>query len=604
LNEFEVLVEDVKGHALTLNLLGTFLRDAHGGDIRRRDLIRLSEANAEGGSGHAFRVMDAYVQSLADEGERGQRALTLLSLLGFFDRPATAGCLEALWTAPVIEGLTEPLAGLSETQRNLALRRLEHARLLTVNRDAASQLLSLDAHPLIREYFAVQLKAKQPDAWQAGHKRLYEYLRDSTKEGDQPTLEDLQPLYQAVAHGCQAGLQEEARAKVYRDRIQRGQEAYSARKLGAFGSDLGAVACFFEAPWSLVSATLTEAAQSWLLNEAATRLHALGRLTEALEPMRVSGEMDVNVERWKGAANSYSNLSELELTLGAVAGAVEDAEQSVIYADRSGDAFRRMANRTSHADALHQASRRTEAEERFREAEQMQAERQPSYPMLYSLAGFHYCDLLLATPESASWALMNQKAESALQKDELVALCRAVTQRTTQTIRWVSAQNWLLDIALEHLTLGRAAFYEVLVSQAAPSFSLAADHLSGAVSRLRRAGQQQYLPLGLLTHAWFSFAQASERRQHDYEEEAIDCVNHAKADLEEAYDIAARGPMPLFLADIHLHRARLFWREKEYPWESPAADLAAARKLIEKHGYWRRKEELEDAYAALSEGGR
>ena len=37
------------------------------------------------------------------------------------------------------------------------------------------------------------------------------------------------------------------------------------------------------------------------------------------------------------------------------------------------------------ADALHQAGRRAEAEARFREAEQMQAESQPDYPLLYSL---------------------------------------------------------------------------------------------------------------------------------------------------------------------------------------------------------------------------
>ena len=41
----------------------------------------------------------------------------------------------------------------------------------------------------------------------------------------------------------------------------------------------------------------------------------------------------------------------------------------------------------THADALHQAGRRAEAEARFREAEQMQAERQPDYPLLYSLVG-------------------------------------------------------------------------------------------------------------------------------------------------------------------------------------------------------------------------
>ena len=53
--------------------------------------------------------------------------------------------------------------------------------------------------------------------------------------------------------------------------------------------------------------------------------------------------------------------------------------------------------------------------------------------------------------------------------------------------------------------------------------------------------------------------------------------------------------MPLFLADIHLHHARLFGRPasgaigEPYRWQSLAADLAAARRLIEKHGYLRRR---------------
>ena len=55
------------------------------------------------------------------------------------------------------------------------------------------------------------------------------------------------------------------------------------------------------------------------------------------------------------------------------------------------------------------------------------------------------------------------------------------------------------------------------------------------------------------------------------------------------------------MADIHLHRARLFGRLKakgemlKYPWESPAADLAAAENLINDCGYHRRDEELADA---------
>ena len=82
-------------------------------------------------------------------------------------------------------------------------------------------------------------------------------------------------------------------------------------------------------------------------------------------------------------------------------------------------------------------------------------------------------------------------------------------------------------------------------------------------------------------------------------------------DLDEAWEIAERGSMKLFMADIHLYRARLFGRtdrkdeggrmkdERVYPWESPQADLAEARRLIESCGYGRRKAELEDAEKAI-----
>jgi hypothetical protein len=69
------------------------------------------------------------------------------------------------------------------------------------------------------------------------------------------------------------------------------------------------------------------------------------------------------------------------------------------------------------------------------------------------------------------------------------------------------------------------------------------------------------------------------------------------------------------MADVYLMRARLFGDTpgasdavdtgKHYPWISEIQDLKTARQLIEKHGYWRRKGELEDAEAALlKKGGR
>ena len=109
------------------------------------------------------------------------------------------------------------------------------------------------------------------------------------------------------------------------------------------------------------------------------------------------------------------------------------------------------------------------------------------------------------------------------------------------------------------------------------------SHLTG-VDGLRRAGQQWFLPNGLLTRAWLRCVEGDN--------------DGAQEDLDEAWEIAERGPMRLHMADIHLYRARLFHDVKPYPWASPHEDLAAARKLIEQCGYLRRKEELEDAEAA------
>jgi tetratricopeptide (TPR) repeat protein len=566
--EFEQLVKDVAGHALTLNLFGCYLTWAHNGDIRKKDQVRLDEADDKIQSGHAFKTMAAYEQWLATGGDGGERARAVLRLLGLFDRPAEAGCLTALRRKPVIKGLTEPLVGLDEDDWNLTVVSLAGCRLASIQTERSA----IDAHPLIREYFAKQLRENNPKAWRAAHRRLYDHLKESTKDKLRPTLEDLQPLYQAVSHGCQAGMHQEACDDVYHRRIRRGQEFYSTKKLAAFGADLGAVACFFEQPWSRLSPNLGEADQAWLLNQAAFSLRALGRLTEALEPMRAGLDMRVEQEDWTNAAINANNLSELELTLGQISDAVRDAEQSVVFADRSGDAFERLSVRSTLADALHQAGRRDRALPLFREAETMQAERQPQFRLLYSLGGFRYCDLLLGDCERAAWQGSARGAAS-LQR------CREVARRAAQTLKLAERNNWLLAIALDHLTLGRAALYNAILSDSktehAEAPQTAREQLTAAVDGLRRSGNQDDIPRALLSRAWLRSVGGD--------------ADGARADLDEAWQIAERGPMRLFMADIYLYRARLF-HDRE--------SLSEARVLIEKCGYRRRKEELEDAEAA------
>jgi TIR domain len=574
--EMEAAWKDAGGHALTLQLLGRFLADAHGGDIRRYKEVKFEEADLERQGRSAFKVMIAYERWLSSAGPERQRELALLRLTGLFDRPMSRDCLQALRAEPAIPGLTDKLVKLKDAQWNVAEKRLADVDLLTVTPDA------IDAHPLIREYFAKQLRHTQPAAFQAAHSRLFDHLCETTPYRPD-TLDGLQPLYQAVVHGCLAGRQQEACRKVYVDRILRGTGSdgfYSWKKLGTIGADLAAVAAFFEEPWSSVSPNLSEADKAWLLNQDALYLRALGRSIEALQPMRAGLETYVQQKEWKFAAICASNLSELEVTLGRLTEAVADARQSISHADQSGDAFWRMASHTTAADALHRSGRRAEAGSLFAEAERMQKEMQPEFDLLYSLPGFQYCDWLLAPAERSAWQVLvpgtgllsvtNERGE-----DGPATICDEVERRAATTLSWAASQHCLLDIALDHLTLARVALVRGILSHLLPQPTLDLPNVSAAVNGLRDAGTTHHLPKGLLTAALYYFVRGD--------------AAPARAALDQAQEIADRGPMPLYLADIHLHRARLFHDQDE---------LANARDLIEKHGYWRRKEELEDAEAA------
>ena len=623
--ELEKAAEDFGCHALSLTLLGRFLVDAHGGDIRRIDQVRLHEAdNLTRPERHrtAWKVLSSYHDWLTTAQSQPE-TLAVLRLLGLFDRPATPDCLGVLRKGEVIPGLTEHLHGLSEAHWNTLLKRLERAHLLKLRETTSS--FQIDAHPLVREYFAEQLRTTQPEAWRSAHSRLFDHLCIST-EPRPDTLLGLQPLYQAVTHGCLAERQQEALYKVYVERILRGMGNdgfYSTKKLGAIGADLGAVAAFFEQPWISLSPHLSAPDQAWLLNEAALRLRALGRLTEALEPMRVSLQQLDEAEDWHRAAVSASNLSELEVTLGRLSDAVADGRRAIAFADRSGDAFLRMAFRATAADALHlagQTGQRSAALALFVEAERMQTGVQPHFPLLYSLRGFQYADLLMVPAERAAWEMLQPRA-SVLECASPLALSEGVTisnepsaaegksgrglphsntlrdvrERTTQTLQWVKTHNLsLLSIALDHLTLARAALYRALLTPDTQSEII--NHpskIDSALSALRESNNLHHLPKALLTAALHAGTLGRD-------------LSAAARYLDEAQQIAERGPMPLYLADVHLHRARLFGRlpaageRQNFPHIDPKAELAKARALIAHHAYGRRHEELATAEAAAT----
>ena len=107
---------EFNGHCLALTLLGSYLTDAHDGDIRRRKEVseRLAQDVRQGV--HAQKVMESYQNWLGEGPE-----LSVLRILGLFDRPADEKALEALRKPPAIPGLTESLNDLSPAERRTIL---------------------------------------------------------------------------------------------------------------------------------------------------------------------------------------------------------------------------------------------------------------------------------------------------------------------------------------------------------------------------------------------------------------------------------------------------------------------------------------------------
>ncbi len=313
------------------------------------------------------------------------------------------------------------------------------------------------------------------------------------------------------------------------------------------------MASFFDPPFEHPAADLTEGDRAWLLNAAAFHLRALGRLGEAVAPMRVSMEMDVEREEWEGAARSASNLSELQLTLGEVAAAVASGEAAIKHADRSGDAFQRMLNRTTLAEARHQAGDVAAAQALFEEAERMQAERQPGHPRLYSLQGYRYCDLLT------------------------LGQAETVRERAAEAQKIAVRNNWLLDIGLDHLSLGRAVL-------ALGDRDEARQQLDLAVDGLLKSGNMDDVPRGLLARAaLFREVEEFARSWHD---------------LDEVMRIATRSAMRLFECDAHLGYAHLALAEDKP--DAAREHLASAKPLVRECGYHRRDEEVDELEKALT----
>ena len=557
-------------HALALHLLGNAVATYLNKDIRQRDTLPELIGDYDYIERHAFKVMQAYQHWLA-----GTVELKLLYLLSLFDHPIEQEVLQVLWEAQIPE-LT---AGVTERDWKAAQRVLEKEyRMMSVH---AGQAALFDCHPLIREYFGRQLKENHGEVWRQAHTVLYEYYKALPERiyGKYlpDTLEEMQPLFKAVVHGCAAKMHRKVFYEVYFPRIQGGDNNYIGKFLGAFDYDLMVLANFFQKPWNDLGRVFYAEEYCYLKSAAGHNLRASGRLNEAIQPMADSFGSKLVIGDWSHTALTSGNLNELFLDLGKIDNAEFYAKQSILFADHSKDQFEIMAAHSAYGDLLHQQGFLEGALSEFTKAEDIQKKGSESHPILCSYYGYRYCNLLLSLGHDVYEVIERANYSLLVSKNS------------------VGKGLAKFDIGLDLVTLGQCYFILGKKDEALKS-------INEAVRFLISAGELRLLIIGLIARATINVQ--------------LKKMADAMHDLSAVYEIAEPSGMCLHLTDYHLEMARLILAIEadttQYPEATPDREqrilpfdtgecgeiltleqhIEKAAKLIKETGYHRRDAEL------------
>jgi hypothetical protein len=523
--ELEKASAEVGGHALTLNLLGSFLVNAWDGDIYRRDHLRLMEADEEQG-GLAKRVLASYEHFLASQRRPALAAIRLVSL---FNRPARPEAIDTLLAKPAIKGLTEELVPLKAPDWRRLVNKLRDYKLL-FNASGSDTSNVLDCHPLVRDYFSAKLRQEQPEAFREANRRLFRHFRNAKPEFPE-TTEQMGPLYRAVVHGCLADEYADVLDGVYWPRIKRETQLFNTKVLGAFVADLTVLGGFFESRWDLFHADVPVSHRARLFYEVAFDLRALGRLEESLGPMRSCLAVHVELRHWHAAAATAGDLSLLYLTIGSLERALRQARLGVTYAERSCCPFERVRARSNLVNALIQLGRTDEAERAFHEAESIVSGHAKSD-----------CRTNVRQPTMQSYWFYELRLD--LRDFKKVKEMVSRSQSETTSTGMIHLDLALIETVLAQVCMGE--YLECAVRTSDPDKSRLSDarvHLDRAIAEIGLARTEHHRPRVLLASA------ALHRLRCEFDQ--------AQDDFDRAWTIANRGCMELHKIDLMLESTRL-----------------------------------------------
>jgi tetratricopeptide (TPR) repeat protein len=530
-DQIDRVIERWDGHALTLSLIGAYVRGVYRQDLSRIDITSLEDIQPSEVSGdfqyeHYYdrvsRVLRRYDSHLTPK-ER-----EFLEVFSAFRIPVP------------LEALKQVLKAESEM-----VDRLFHYRIL--RHDSKGQRYT--AHPLIRQYYLSQLKNKPAEA-KATHRRIKDYyLSDSHQKPKQnPTLQDLTPFIEAVHHLCETGDYQEAHS-VLSKLIDRDKTYVLTLQLGAYDTRLKILSEFFPDGDILKRPFGEQRDQYFVLKEIGFCLMALGQLEDACSFFERSIHVAEDMNDADKLVHAYRNLASVYVYLGRFNQAAATMHTATALNQHVTEPHQPLNSLALEGWIAYVQGNLKTAENIFERLENGQRELEPNQPYLYRGRGIFQADYL--------------RRIGKVQDARYVAKANL---RISQNKRWLERESRC------HCILGD-------IEAESGNVNDARAHYNQSLKIARSISHRPTLIETLRAQGVF-LAQQGE-------------LEESRSDLNEALNYATKGGYCINEADIHVGLAWLHLKEAErFPEQSKEkrsqakVEAERALKMSEEMGYY------------------